>query len=137
MHACTTRLSCPCTHCPLPLPACSFFRNAAAGVVVYDITNPSSFANTRQWLRDFMEACPDAIAVLVGNKVDAAEDGLRRVPKGDASAFADSQELPFFEVSAKTGERVNDVFAFLAQTLVARQRGGGGGGGAGGRPGGY
>lgn len=32
----------------------SFFRNAAAGVIVYDVTNPTSFANTRQWLRDFL-----------------------------------------------------------------------------------
>lgn len=40
-----------------PGPPCSFFRNAAAGVIVYDITNPSSFANTRQWLRDFMVRC--------------------------------------------------------------------------------
>lgn len=73
--------------------------------------------------------CPDAIAVLVGNKIDA--DELRRVPKAEGSNFADSQGMPFFEVSAKTGERVADIFQFVAQTLVAKQRGGGSGGGGG------
>jgi len=71
------------------------------------------------------DSCPDAVAVLVGNKVDIEE--LRRVPKADGSSFADSQEMPFFEVSAKTGARVNDIFQFVAATLVARKRGGRGG----------
>lgn len=66
------------------------------------------------------DSCPEAVAVLVGNKVDIEE--LRRVPKTEASHFADAEEMPFFEVSAKTGARVADIFQFVAQTLVSRKR---------------
>lgn len=98
----------------------SFFRDAAAGIIVYDVTSRTSFESTKNWLKDFRDACPDAVAVLVGSKIDLED--LRRVPKADGSQFADSQEMPFFEVSAKTGARVGDIFQFVAQTLVARKR---------------
>lgn len=31
----------------------SFFRDAAAGIIVYDVTAPNSFNSTKEWLRDF------------------------------------------------------------------------------------
>lgn len=131
----------------------NFFREAAAGVIVYDVTNQTSFASTMQWLADFsvraaamprrrcaprrrprsprrararaasprpQDACPDALAVLVGNKADLVD--ARRVLKADGSKFADERALPFFEVSAKTGERVEDVFRYISAALIERKR---------------
>ena len=66
------------------------------------------------------DACPDALAVLVGNKADLED--ARRVPKADGIKFAEQRSLPFFEVSAKTGERVEDVFLFISRALLERKK---------------
>ena len=64
--------------------------------------------------------CPDSLVVLVGNKADL--DERREIPKEIGLQFADEHSLPFFEVSAKTGNRVHDVFAYVAQTLAAKRK---------------
>lgn len=99
----------------------NFFREAAVGLIVYDITSQTSFASVGQWLADFHDACPDALAVLVGNKADV-DNAARRVAKADAASFADAKGLPFFEVSAKTGARVEELFAYVANSLVAMRK---------------
>ena len=99
----------------------NFFREAAVGLVVYDITSQTSFASVAQWLADFHDACPDALAVLVGNKADV-EEAARRVAKADAAAFADAKGMPFFEVSAKSGARVDELFDYVANALVLARK---------------
>ena len=47
-----------------------FFRQAMGIMLVYDITNPKSFNNVTNWLRNIDEhASEDVVRVLVGNKV--------------------------------------------------------------------
>lgn len=66
------------------------------------------------------DTCPDSLAVVVGNKADL--DDERRVSKAEGASYAESEGLPFFEVSAKSGLLITDVFALVAQTLVDRKR---------------
>jgi GTPase SAR1 family protein len=99
----------------------NFFREAAVGLVVYDVTSQASFASVPQWLADFADACPDALTVLVANKADVPDEA-RRVATADGAAFAAARGLPFSEVSAKTGARVEEMFAHVAQALVTARR---------------
>jgi GTPase SAR1 family protein len=63
-----------------------FFRKADAAVVVYDVTNETSYLNARQWLdsaRDAIQLPGDAETsqaefLLLGNKADLAEDDIKR-----------------------------------------------------------
>lgn len=63
----------------------SYYRGAAAAVLVYDITKRSTFENLDRWLADCRAlASPHLVVVLVGNKVDKEdereveyEEGLR------------------------------------------------------------
>jgi GTPase SAR1 family protein len=48
-------------------------RCLIAAIIVYDITNHVSFDNVDMWMRDFREHCPEAVIVLVGNKVRVPE----------------------------------------------------------------
>ncbi len=41
-----------------------------AAILVYDITNRSSFGSLESWIKDFKEHCPHATIALVGNKSD-------------------------------------------------------------------
>lgn len=49
----------------------SYYRGAAAAVLVYDITQRSTFVRLDRWLADCRQmASPHLVVVLVGNKVD-------------------------------------------------------------------
>ena len=47
-------------------------------VVVYDITSERSFVNAREWLDNAVDGAGAAAMMLLGNKLDKAEDDLFR-----------------------------------------------------------
>ena len=56
-----------------------YFRKADAVVIVYDISSEKSFLNARDWLESAVEgAGQSASLMLLGNKLDIAEDDLLR-----------------------------------------------------------
>ena len=56
-----------------------YFRKADAVVVTYDITAERTFLNAREWLDSAVEgAGEEASLLLIGNKMDLAEDDLMR-----------------------------------------------------------
>ncbi|GHJ87694.1 hypothetical protein NliqN6_4096 [Naganishia liquefaciens] len=54
-----------------------YYRNAAAAVVVYDITKASSLEKAKAWVNELQrQANPNIVIALVGNKLDLITDGL-------------------------------------------------------------
>ena len=53
--------------------------------------------------------------VLVGNKIDDEEE--RIITKGRVATYFDPQEIPFFEVSAKTGDGIEELFHEIVRAL--------------------
>jgi GTPase SAR1 family protein len=81
--------------------------------VCFDVTEKTSFDEVSDWIRLFREnAEKGAIIVLVGNKNDLA--GERHVSEATAKAWVENAALVYFDVSAKTGENVDLVFAEIA-----------------------
>ncbi|CAL2049867.1 unnamed protein product [Caenorhabditis brenneri] len=93
----------------------SYYRDADALLLVYDIANRASFENCRNWLSQIQEHGKEAVQVtLVGNKCDlpravAAEEGKR---------LAEAYSIPFMETSAKTGQNVDRAFLGLAERML-------------------
>jgi GTPase SAR1 family protein len=58
----------------------------------------------------------DVIKMLVGNKLDL-EKG-RVVQQREGCALAKKYDIPFMEVSAKTGENVAEAFGKMGQLIV-------------------
>merc|ERR1719297_355964 len=49
----------------------SYIRDSSVAIVVYDITNKTSFLNTHKWIEDVREERGDDVVImLVGNKID-------------------------------------------------------------------
>lgn len=89
-----------------------YYRNAAAAVIVYDITNPASFASVSGWLEEIRRhGARHMIIVLVGNKVDLKASRL--VGEREARDFAESNGLLYMETSAKTGVGINEIFRLV------------------------
>ena len=86
-----------------------YIRDANIIIVVYDISNKESFTHTEHWVNETKDLKrEDAIFVLVGNKIDLEDK--RAVESREAEEFANEKGFLFYEVSAKTGENVEDLF---------------------------
>ena len=97
-----------------------YIRDANIILVVYDITNKDSFIHTEHWVNETKDLKrEDAIFVLVGNKIDLEEN--RIVSTKEAEDFAAEKGFLFYEVSAKTGEKVEDLFNNKIYPEMARK----------------
>jgi len=98
-------------------------REAHGILLVYDSTDLSSFENVQQYWRSEVKRYndKDISLVLVGNKSDLAKD--KAVPVQTASEYALSQNMPFFETSAKTGDGVDAAFQTLSSLIIPRFEG--------------
>ena len=97
-----------------------YIRDANIILVVYDITNKDSFIHTEHWVNETKDLKREyAIFVLVGNKIDLEEN--RIVSTKEAEDFATEKGFLFYEVSAKTGEKVEDLFNNKIYPEMARK----------------
>jgi Ras-related protein Rab-8A len=100
----------------------AYYRGAMGIILVYDVSDESSFANIRNWMKNIEQHASDTVVkALVGNKSDL-EESKRAVPYNRGKALADEYRIPFFETSAKNGTHVDQVFLGMAQDIMRRQR---------------
>jgi small GTP-binding protein len=93
-----------------------YYRNAGAALVVFDVSNRSSFENISDWIRSFRNVSAEsATVIIIGNKCDRCD---RAVSPEDAKLWAKSNGAPYIETSAKTGQGVNFLFDHLVSTLA-------------------
>lgn len=79
----------------------SYYRNAHAVIITYDITKKDSFKNVTRWTEDVKKyAPPNVLKLLVGNKTDINDN--REVSLEDArSCAAHYSMVDVLEASAK------------------------------------
>ncbi|XP_059854232.1 ras-related protein Rab-37 isoform X3 [Delphinus delphis] len=97
----------------------AYYRDAQALLLLYDITNKSSFDNIRAWLTEIHEyAQRDVVIMLLGNKADVSSE--RMIRSEDGEMLAREYGVPFMETSAKTGMNVELAFLAIAKELKYR-----------------
>jgi small GTP-binding protein len=77
-----------------------YFRCARGAIMVYDVTNTASFENLYRWLK-LIKASMSEInipIILIGNKIDKLD---RVISYEIAKAFADENNMKYYEISAK------------------------------------
>jgi small GTP-binding protein len=95
----------------------SYYRGAAAAVLVYDITNTETFSKLTSWINDAKALSSQDISMIVlGNKNDLAE--ARAVRFVDAAGFCTEQNLQLLETSAVTGENIEVAFSKVAKIVL-------------------
>ncbi|MCY3413319.1 MAG: GTP-binding protein [Candidatus Heimdallarchaeota archaeon] len=101
-----------------------YFINAHSAVVIFDITNRESFNKVREWV-DFFNVKSGRVVpmVLAGNKVDLRETVADEVTQEEAIALSQELsrnsifEVPYIEVSAKTGLNIDYLFSYLLSVM--------------------
>ncbi|KAJ3254779.1 Ras- protein Rab-6B [Boothiomyces macroporosus] len=98
----------------------TFIRNSRVAIVVYDITNRSSFTKVNSWVRDVRNECGEDIkVVIIGNKVDM--DSSRKVWPEEGEELATKLNAIFMETSAKTGSNVQAMFKKIVMDLYEQK----------------
>jgi small GTP-binding protein len=93
-----------------------YIYGAMGGILMYDITNYSSFSHIADWLFVINRTKERFPIVLMGAKTDL--DDLREVARNEGLDAAKTFGLrAFTECSSKTGENVKESFLDLAKIM--------------------
>lgn len=101
-----------------------YMKAIHGAVVVYDVTDKTSFLAVPSWITEVRRHAPDdAVIMLVGNKVDIVKEqaDLRQVTQQEGEDFAAEHDLLFTEASAKTGENVEKLFIDLGKEIIRNE----------------
>lgn len=96
----------------------SYLANAEAGILVFDVTNKTSFVNIENWFNEINKASPRISLILVGNKIDLKDDRVVSTKEGET--LSQKLKLSYVETSAKTGENIDDAFKMLALQIIKK-----------------
>ena len=95
----------------------SYYRGANVALIVFDLTNRKSFDNLPLWIENFYKNGPEQKnIILIGNKNDLADQ--RQVSQEEAEAFSETNNMMYFETSAKEGNNIDYVFNYAAEKLL-------------------
>lgn len=98
----------------------SYFRGAQGILLVFDVTDRSTFNSVETWVEDIAQNADRHVnKILIGNKCDL--EGSRVVKRSDAEALAERFKMPYFECSAKLNLSVDEAFRELARLVVQRE----------------
>ena len=98
----------------------AFYRGADAVILVYDISNKTSFDNIQKWKQDFLESGNiqkenEFPFVIFGNKCDLPIN-KRKVHSTDVKSKYPN--APFVETSAKNSNNIEQGFKIVADLAV-------------------
>ncbi|GAJ08395.1 unnamed protein product [marine sediment metagenome] len=94
-----------------------YVYGAMGGILMYDITNYSTFSHIQEWLAILKETNQNFPLILLGGKSDL--DDKREIPWKLGMTAADSMGMiEFVECSSKTGENVDETFGTLARIML-------------------
>lgn len=105
----------------------SYYRGAEGIILMFDLTDKSSFDNLNRWMKDIQNYSRSNISVvLVGNKNDECTnkytDGSKQTTQISSEAINEFMKkyniVSFFETSTKDGSNVNEVFEEITRKIL-------------------
>ncbi|KAI8798874.1 ras-like GTP-binding protein rhoA [Biomphalaria glabrata] len=102
------------------------YPKSDAVIICFSVDNIESLQNVKKnWVPEMQRLCPGIPMLLVGNKVDIrheSESIKNFVPRGKGENTAKKNKMVgYIECSAKTDEKVKDVFEKIAQVALQRK----------------
>ena len=98
------------------------YSGTDACFLVFDVTNPTSFHNLDNWIREIGRCgALNSTIVVVGNKADLRAN-KNCVSISEARKWASSHKLPYFETSALSGDGVVKLFEELLTSVMTSKK---------------
>lgn len=95
----------------------AFYQNAHAAIVVFDVSKLDTFQHVDGWCRAANQMTTPTF-YIVCNKTDT---GTSAVDREGARKKADEYSARYFEVSAKDGNNVNELFNRVLMDILKRR----------------
>ena len=97
----------------------SYYRNANAITIVYDISDYDSFEHIKTWMDEIHQYAKENVLIfLVGNKSDLTDK--RKVTKKEGQELANQYGIHFLETSAKNRSNINELFIEASKTFIEK-----------------
>ena len=94
-----------------------YLKGANGALLLYNITDRSSFESLNFWLTDSMKNInKDLCKILVGTNCDLEDE--RKVTYQEGKEFATSNGMKFIEVSTKNNVNVQEAFDILLEDVL-------------------
>ena len=95
----------------------SYYRGAHVALIVFDLTSHRSFEALPSWIEAFYKSGPEQKnTILIGNKNDLVDE--RQVTQEEAELFSQTNNMMYFETSAREGDNIDYVFNYTAKKLL-------------------
>lgn len=96
-----------------------YYRDADGAVLVYDITDSTSFERVKHWVKELTNFVgPNITLVIAANKADLSKQQV--VTDAVAESYAKSVGASIFKTSAKSGKGVEESFLELTKGLLRK-----------------
>lgn len=87
----------------------AFYGKAQGAIVVFDVSDASSFEHLTQWIKDIQQHAPEGCSIIIcANKVDLPPERWA-VTREQIAEFGTTVGFPVVETSASSGQNVNEV----------------------------
>ena len=97
----------------------SYYKSAHAIIILYDITQKTSFDHIRNWITEIDKFGKQGVLkVIVGNKLDLENN--RKITKEAAENLALKYGVKLWEVSAKDNTNIEEMFLDTIKTLLEK-----------------
>ena len=94
-----------------------YYRGADGAIVIFDLTDQSSFNDLKKWIKDIKNyGEKDIQIIIVGNKLDLFNQ--RKVTQSQANNFCNENKYKYIEASAKDGTNLLKIFEELTFDLT-------------------
>lgn len=94
-----------------------YYKNANGCLIVFDVSNRISFLNCQKWIENVsIENNSHILFIIVGNKTDKE----REVTQEEAWFYANKQQIPYIETSAKDGKLCTEAFKIVTEKIYTR-----------------
>jgi small GTP-binding protein len=94
-----------------------YFKGSKLAIAVYEVNRTFTLFRLENWISRLRSSVPSCSIFLVGNKIDERTPGMG-VSLEEAKEFAINYDAKVFEVSAKTGEGVFEMFEAVGEYLL-------------------
>ena len=90
-------------------------------LIVFSVVDRTSYENIMYWINMIKDKAniSKKVLILIGNKIDINE---RLVTNEEAMKFAKENNMKYFEVSAKTGFGIKDIFDTLYKDIYSKYK---------------